>query len=71
MEGGSSLGLCCPVTILVFSLSTRLYTSPFARRGSQCEHRRALEQEEERTGTHKTQTTSPSLIEFWCRVVWE
>ncbi len=44
---------------------------PFARWGSHCERRRALEQEAGRTGTHKTQTTSPSLTESWCRVIWE
>ncbi len=36
-----------------------------------CERRWALEQEAGRTGTHKTQTTSPSLTESWCRVIWE
>ncbi len=35
------------------------------------EHQRALEQEAKRTGTHKTQTTSLSLTESWCRVIWE
>ena len=53
--------------------SPRSYSPPFARWCSWCEHRRALEQETERTGTHKTQTTSPWLAEFWCRtwVTWD
>ncbi len=35
------------------------------------EHLQALEQQAERTDTHKTQTTSLSLTETWCRVIWE
>ncbi len=31
----------------------------------------SLEQEAERTDTHKTQTSSLSLTEYWCRVIWE
>ncbi len=43
------------------------YTSPFGSVMFPMEHRRALEQEAERTGTHKTQTSSLSLTESWCR----
>ncbi len=36
------------------------------------ERRQALEQEAERTGTYtKTQTSSLSLTEHWCSVIWE
>ncbi len=35
------------------------------------EHRQALEQEAERTDAHKTQTSSLSLTESCCRVIWE
>ncbi len=69
--GKSSLEMCCvEIICFVFSLQW-YYTSPSARWGSHCKHRRALEQEAERTGTHKTQTTSPSLTESWCRVIWK
>ncbi len=50
---------------------TRHYTSTFGSVIFLMEHRRALEQEAERTGTHKTQTTSLSLTESWCMVIWE
>ncbi len=52
-------------------MHTRHYTSPFGLVMFPMEHRRALEQEAERTGTHKTQTTSLSLTESWYRVIWE
>ncbi len=57
-------------SVCVFRL-TLCYTSPFCVEMYPMEHLQALEQEAERTDTHKTQTTSLSLIETWCRVIWE
>ncbi len=57
-------------SVCVFRL-TWCYTSPFCVEMYPMEHLQALEQEAERTDTHKTQTTSPSLTETWCRVIWE
>ncbi len=68
MKGGKVLK-----NVLFFQSSyvMRLYTSRFGSVMFLVEHRRELEQEAERTGTHKTQTTTPSLTESWCRVIWE
>ncbi len=58
-------------SLVQWAYSHKYYTSPFCSVMFTMEHRRALDQEAERTGTHKTQTTSPSLTESWCMVIWE
>ncbi len=61
--------MCCSSIILcIFSLDKALNT-PFGSVMFPMEHRRALEQEAEREGTHETQTTSLSLTDSWCRVI--
>ncbi len=64
MAGNLNSGMCSPLCsdACAFYLPQGLTHPPFAH----CERRRALEQEAGRTGTHKTQTTSPSLTESWC-----
>ncbi len=66
----NNVGLFSILCVCVFMLPWP-YTSPFGLVMFPMEHRQALEQEAERTDTHKTHTSSLSLTETWCRVIWE
>ncbi len=58
-------------SVCVFRL-TWCYTSPFCVVMFPMEHRQALEQKGRENGhTQDPQTTSLSLTETWCRVIWE
>ncbi len=61
-----ALSVCvCP------SSPQRHYTSPFCSVRFPLRTSAGTGTRSRGTGTHKTQTTSPSLTESWCRVIWE